>query len=528
MNGASRPRTQRNRTWLIVFGVALVVRLAFLLSVVRVPCFSHPVNEGQRYLLWAHLIRTTDWLPMRPPLDEAPGYPYLLALVTALGESVWLVFVIQALVGAATAALLACLCARASGQRRFGVAAGLVCAAHGPFIAGVAEVNPVTLFLFALVLAAAATVDAVMSGSEPRRFWWAGLAWAGAVAVRSEAVLALPWVVLWGLRSAGRRAGLALAACVLAYGVVMGAASWRASGHFVPLTLGAGFNLWLGNSALSDGVSPFLSDEQEARWAAIVAGSERDPVEQDRRLRAAALDEAGAAPAATVRRLLHKTALTFFHRELPNTVDLEWQAAQSLLFRIPFSPLPLGFGLLLTLAAFGLARSGAEQRCWPLLVGVAAVGVICCVVFFVNGRFRAPLALSLMPLAARGLLEAGRRETWQAGRRIIPRLVVPVAALVLTFADPLKKSGYHIAELDVNVAQCERAAGHPERAVERLNRALAVSPNDGRAWLQLALAHEQQGHREAAIAAFRRGRPFIEVVRPLLPAAATFAQRHGL
>jgi hypothetical protein len=514
--------------------VALGLRILFVAGLQRTPCFWHPMNEAQRYMEWARLIRTTSLLPMSPPFDEGPGYPYLLALVSALlGDSPMVVAGLQVVLGAATALLVAIVSARASGERKVGVVAGLLAAGYGPFIVHTAEVVPLTLFLFVLTLSVLATVPRAgkagasdPSPTAPPRFWLASLAWTAAVLIRSEAIVAMPLVVLQAIRMGGRWAGLRVAAGVLVYIGVSTAANWRATEQVVPLTLGAGLNLWVGNGSGADGVSPFVEGQREAQWRAITAGTEGRPIEQDRRLRSAAVLFSREHPRSAIRLLLEKVVLTVSHPELPNSVDLAWEAEQSGLFALPL--FPVGFGALALLAALGAAGAGDERRHWPLLAGVAAIAVVTCVVFFVNSRFRMPLALALMPLAARGLLRALDPRSLAAGKGWRWSALAAAVVVVVSLIDPMNAGRYHIPELDVNVAMCERAAGRPARAVARLRSALAATPTDGLAWLQLALAQEQSGDRAAAAATFAAGRRHIAATPSLARSAQALGDRYGL
>jgi hypothetical protein len=107
-----------------VLGLALGVRLAFVLWVP-----GAPTGDGFVYVLYAHSIERGDGytnLDGSPGILWMPGWPaYMAALYSVFGPGGRVVLISNALLGAATALLVAALGARWFG-RRIGVVAGVL------------------------------------------------------------------------------------------------------------------------------------------------------------------------------------------------------------------------------------------------------------------------------------------------------------------------------------------------------------------------------------------------------------------
>jgi hypothetical protein len=436
-----------------LFAAALVLRLWYVFSIWGTRCFLHPMTEGRRYLAWAAALRDGAGLDL--PFDEAPGYALALA---ALGGGAERVAVLQAVLGSATVVGLAFIAAYVSRDRVIGWLTGALAAAYGPFLLAAGEVVPSTLFLGALVFATLATLAAACPHPRRPRLWWgiASVAWALTLVVRSEAVVALPFVALYARRARGRRA---LAAVLLAPLLTMGAmaaVTGVKTGHAVPLTIGGGLNLWLGNHAESDGINPFPSPSQDAELEAMRASVGSDVGEEDWRLGLAAVGSMRQRPLAAAALLAKKTLLVLSPVELPNTNDVAWQARQSSLF-LAWPVFPFDFALVLALALFSRPRLSSLRAFGPLGAGVATIGLVTCALFLSNGRFRLPVVLPLLVLAACGARRLLDRESWRRPGQALRLGASLLGVLVLLHLDLFGLRRYVIPELEANAALCDRA-----------------------------------------------------------------------
>jgi hypothetical protein len=108
-------RRGERRILLLVFAVALAVRLGFAWEIRDLPTQHRLVMDAQRYDELARQILDGGWRP-REAFYQAPLYPYLLAAAyAASGRSLLAVRLLQCLVGALTAVLAALAGARLAG-----------------------------------------------------------------------------------------------------------------------------------------------------------------------------------------------------------------------------------------------------------------------------------------------------------------------------------------------------------------------------------------------------------------------------
>jgi 4-amino-4-deoxy-L-arabinose transferase-like glycosyltransferase len=503
------------RAVVFVFFGALAVRLLYLLSIHNAPFFHHLQTEPLHYHEWASLILAGHAPP--PPFEQSPGYPYFVAAVYALfAPSATVVASVQALLDAATCALLVVIGARWFG-RRAGLIAGVLAVVYGPFVYFAGELLPSTLFIFTCVAALAAGAFGTAA--------LAGFLWASALFVRSEVVLAVPFVLFGAWLAGGRRALWKIAAPLLVGFAMMVGFNVAGSGQFVLFTTSAGVNLWLGNNPDADGVNPFVYGplqrvEDEVRATALTG------VDADRIFRRYAGTFIRDHPGPALRLLWKKLLWTLNDRELPNNDDIEWVTAQSWLFWRPV--FPVSFGMLLPFACAGAVWLGQQWRKCAPLAGLLITGLVTGGVFFTNARFRLILVPPMLLLAAAALdrlpamlaaRNQNRRSLWGAAAAFT------IGALI-AWGNFDGVRTYHIPQLSVNVGIIEREAGQFEPAVKHLRDGLAGDPYDGIGWIHLALALEQQGNVDAAREAYRAAQARLPDDPEVQQMAAGFLKRH--
>jgi 4-amino-4-deoxy-L-arabinose transferase-like glycosyltransferase len=485
------------KRWLpaIVFGVALVVRVLYLLSIRDAYFFDHLQTEPQHYDAWAgDILRGAAGVSL--PFDEAPAFPYGLAAIYAIaGHSIMAACVVQALLGAGAAAAIAIVARRIAGDRAAAIAGGIA-ALYGPFIYFTGQLEPATLSVAACAVALVLTP---VDEATPRRWWIAIAVWSAALFVRSELIVALPLVVAHAWSCLGRRRALRLALVPAGVLLVSLVANLAASGHPVLLTTGAGVNLWLGNNSHADGVDPFITRALEPTVREVEAAGS-DAVEIDAGFRHRAIAFVRDDPGGAIGLGAKKLAWTFSRRELPNAMDIPWQTGQSWVFHPPW--FPIGFGLVLPIAFAGAALLGREWRRYLVLAAPIAVAVVTCTATLTNARFRLVMLPALIVLAAIAIERGVAAITARDRRRIAIGACALVAGAALAWLPIAGIGRYRIAQIDVNTAVLEHGAGHLDQAERYARSALARDPDDAAGWFQLALVLEEAGKRDEATRAF--------------------------
>ena len=498
-----------------IFTVALFVRLVHVWQLGASPFGDLLLGDSAGYDRWARELAAGDWLGSEV-FYQAPLYPYLLGVVHAtLGSDVTVVRVCQALLGSTSAVLLA-----AAGGRFFsppvGIAAGVVLALYAPaiFVDATLQKSVVDVFLLTGLLW---LLGRTLDGAPPARRWVGVGALLGALCLTRENALILAGALglwLW-LERRERRDWLRQAALVAAgLAIVLVPVAGRngvVGGEWHLTTSQFGPNFYIGNNAGADGAyrplrygrgdAAFERDDATALAEAAV-GRDLSPAGVSRYWLNRTFDDIAAAPARWLLLLVRKTALTFNAVEV---IDTESQYAHA------EHSLPLAatgwlthFGLLVPLAAVGIAVTWPQRRrLLPLhlMLGTYAASVIA---FYVFARYRYPLAPFLVLFAAAGgehLARAARRTATVAHAPLVAGLVLACIAGAnwpLLSKDHMRAASYN------NLATAYREQGDLEQAIGLYETALTLDADYAQAHSNLGSALAARGEPERAIDHYRQ------------------------
>jgi 4-amino-4-deoxy-L-arabinose transferase-like glycosyltransferase len=490
----------------LVLSVALGVRAAYLLTA-HGPAFDAPLIDADYYDFLGVQLAHGAGFP-EGPFWQPPLYPLVLgALYWLGGHSLWWPRLLQAVLGALTAVLASRVARRVSGRGDVELIAGLLVALHGPLVFYDGELLSTSLGTF---LGTGALWLAVREAPS----LWVALACGvciglGALSVAQLLLLVLP--LAWALaRGRPMRAGLCVAACAA---VVLCATAFNRArtGEWLLISANGGINLWLGNNA---DVDQAMAIRPGAAWEALVDEPSRHgfqtPASQDAYFTRKALSFCRQQPLRCLGNLLWKARLLLVARELPRNEDLYVVRSQSpVLQALTVSPLgvALPYALLWPLAAAGgvalwrKRRSGPDEARVALTVAGAALMLAApSILFFVSGRYRAPLAPVLCVLAALGL-----QTLWtRAASRAVP-VGVALAVLVLSVW-PVRLAVDRVdfeAELHYAVGGRLARLGDDGGAVKAWQQALSRRPDYLEAGFNLGLALERLGQPDAAIRTYQ-------------------------
>jgi 4-amino-4-deoxy-L-arabinose transferase-like glycosyltransferase len=235
---------------LLVFGLALIVRLVFV-------CRFHPPGDFVFSDMSVYEERATNLLSGASSAWDTftpVGYPALLAAIYALGGSASIVGVLQALLGAVTAGLVATLALRIFQRPLLAWTIGLAAALHLPGVLYAGYLLTETVFAF-LVVAACWLLARVVEVPSRRALIVSaaalGLVLGAAATVRPNLLLFLPALPLLLWLGSGRRWRHALLACAVVLGgfsLPVGFAALRNSrllGRPASLGTNGGLNFYL-------------------------------------------------------------------------------------------------------------------------------------------------------------------------------------------------------------------------------------------------------------------------------------------
>lgn len=511
----------RRRLWLqatLVFAFALLIKLVYVEERLKLPDVDHPILDSLFHDQWARGLAFHQWTPdlerlQHEPYFRAPLYPYFLsAIYRTFGTGPGAVFTMQAVLGALTVSLMFLFCARAFDARVAWIAA-LVQIGYWPFTYHEAErlvpaiSIPLDMLLLFLLARAART-------RQMRDAGLVGVAAGLAAIARPTILIAFPfglaWLAMQVKPAAWKRAVVAAAMAALVIAPVTVRNLTRGHDRVIIASQG-GVNFFIGNNPQSDGVKAVVPGTRADWWggyddtqriAQEAAGRALKPSGISAYWYRRGLDFIKQQPAAAARLYWRKAILVVGNAEPSNERQLYFRRKGSHVL----SWMHVGFALILASALAGLyfALRGKERSVALLCAVLATVYGLGIMAFFVNSRFRLPVALYLIPLSAFGLValyDVGRARRW---RELAPVGGIACVVFVASMANPYgigavaDTRGYYSLGVDYY-----RKAEY-DHALEALNRSLQVDSTYAPAWMMRGRTYGHLGNPNAAIQDLKR------------------------
>jgi 4-amino-4-deoxy-L-arabinose transferase-like glycosyltransferase/Flp pilus assembly protein TadD len=429
----SKPKFPWWACLLLVFTLALALRLIAFAELHHTPFFDLLIGDAQGYDLWAQSIAAGDWQGGDQVFYQAPAYPYFLAVIYKFfGHSPNTVRILQCILGALSALMLA-----QAGRKFFDKPAGLFAGLLYAFYP-IAIFYDLTLqkssldgfFMSSLLLALAclySTSDSSASNPQPRTISplfpaLAGLATGLLILTRENALALVPILLIITLLFTSRlpkpKRILTLILFLFAMALTLAPVALRnhaVSGQWVLTTSQAGSNFYIGNHPGADGSyqpllpgrGSYLYERTDATNLAQEAlGRPLTPKEVSSYWMDQALDYIKSNPADYFALLVRKTALTFNALEAGDTEDPYTYADDSWVLYLTLASLNMGTlsGLALIGMVLSCVPAGGQSRkpAWAIaaIVLTFAASVIA---FYVFGRYRFPMAPGLALLSGLGI-----------------------------------------------------------------------------------------------------------------------------
>jgi tetratricopeptide (TPR) repeat protein len=496
----------RRTTDLLLAGfVAFAIRIGHAWFLSKTPFFEGPVIDAQTYRAFAERLAATG--DFGGAFYQPPLYPTFLALLVRLGlGSAWKVAVVQSLLGAITAALMVLvgreLASDGTRARRVGLTAGLATALYGPLVLFDLELGPPPVVHLLLV---SALLLALRQGKPGIADCALGLLSGAAITGWPlVAMLAPGLVALRARRLDAGRARMALLAVGFALLPLALTARHNAAsgGGGVVVSYNSGINLWLGNS-------PHWRDTWRARpGARFEPELERPDREGVTKPGARAayfermvLRDVAAHPGAALGRTLEKFYYVWHGREIRRNEDIALLRDASPLLRVLIWEAAIFFplGVVAPLALLGLWRRRREPDLRILALSLLGYSLVLAV-FFVSSRYRLPVALLLLPLAADQAwhLVAGGRT------RSAALSLLAIATIVNLPNDFTKSFAASAAERGILEAQAFRNQGKLEHAGAISENLVRSFPDDANVRMLRAEMLTSSGHCAEAVGHLRR------------------------
>ncbi len=524
---AASPPQRKFSPALVVFLVALSLRLFVLCQAANTPEFAPSQGDMKFYSDWARRI-AAGILTDHQAFYGLPGYAYWLALIYKLvGFQPYVAALLQMGVEAITATLIYSLAPLVFARHETGAAA------RPAQLIGAAAALGWVLFVPAQVYSTVLMPTCYLIASFWVVVWWIlrrrtapPAAWAflglglgmGVVAMMVANILFLIPLVLaavWWRRewtpatsSAALRLRL-LASALLLAGVVAGVSPCAYHNYVLahePVVLSAhsGINFFLGNNSQANGYpkipTPLHTDQQgmlrdSITWAERAAGHPLKRVEVSAFWSGLAKDYIREHPADWVRLLGTKFANFWSGFQYDDLgVISSFQEDGALL------PGP-GFGLVAILALPGLALAAARRPQARWIVAAIGLHLASLLTVFVTERYRMAVVPGLLLLASFGISEICRALASRRWRTVAEYAAVLAVAMVIVNR-PVPNELQHLDEYNSALTDIEQ--GRLDRAQQKLARALAANPESAETNFALGNVFLERGDRNQAKRYYRR------------------------
>lgn len=470
-------------TWfLIIVGLALLVRLIHLAQLSENPFFQHPTMDAEVHHQWAQeFAEGREWSIDRrtgepAPYFRAPLYIWFLGTIYSVfgPDAGWAPRLIQVLMGALSCGLVFLLGLRLFG-RGVGILAGLCMSVYwtAVYFDGELLIVPLQIFLNLLLLL-------MLVVAADKRTWWsfaaAGLLLGLEAIARPNILLFAPAVCVWILWLETAQGGGFLRGIVLcfAFGLALLAPiapitvrNAVVGNDKVLISSQGGVNFFIGNNPQTDGVTAVVPGTPPDWWggfyatremAAKALGHEPKPSEVSQYFFREGFKFWREDSSRAIDRTVRKARLFLYGMEYPNNKCIYT-------FTELFTPftrgLPACFWFVAPLGMLGFflaLRRGLKL--FPLW-GFVLIYSISVVAFFVSARFRMPVVFPLSILAAHALLWLIRSARDRAYGRLIAGGLALAAFVHLTLYFPdrgaygfvQKNEGETLYRVGVNLAE---------------------------------------------------------------------------
>ncbi len=499
-SGIGDPPCRDVKTPILVFAVALVIRLIYLLESCDNPTFSAPIADAQNYeLMVRQLIEnkalTSDffWQPVFFPC-------FLTVVYTLFAKTIVAAKALGILLGSVTCVLTYFL-GRHVFDRKTGIVAGLITAVYGPLIFYEAELLATGWATFWSV----ATILLFLRAANSRSLGWcAALGVCGALAVLTRptflpfGVIGCVWLGLTLRRGGltGRKLLPRLGAIVGGYVVVtlpVALQNWSHTGHFGIMPANGGINVYMGNnldSARTEATRPWREYE-ELRDLPNQHGIGDDQYDGSQYFYRETMSYVLHHPLHFAGGVVRKTIQFLTTREIPSYEDIylqrRWSGVLTILaWRIGKFGFP--FGVLLPAAVVGLVFTWRRIP-FPMMLFLVLYPASV-ILAHVTGRYRIPIIPVAAVVAAAGGLAALERARAGGWRRVLPAASIALGvALACSWAGPFRMETV-TSEADMHMSLGEyyrKRSAPPEQVLPHYQEALRLNPD----FLE---AHTQMGH----------------------------------
>jgi len=548
-----------HKTWaILIFGVAFVIRLVYLLQIKSNPFFYSPMIDELWNIEWATEIMTTSFWGTEVYF-RGPLYPYLLALFLKItGSDYFWTRLIQMLISSGTVALTY-LMGRKFFSERVARIGSIFCAVYGTLIFYEAMFLIPVVFVFLNMLG---LYLLARNRDNPKIiiYLMIGIVFGLSAIARPNILMVLPFLAVWLFFHFRRRIetrSIVILILVFFVGIALPilpvtVRNYVVADDFVPISSQGGVNLYLGNNPAAEGLTMMMPEirlDASIPWSKFIpttteyaeddVGHALKPSEVSSYWTNKAKQFIFEHPDRFLALTFKKIVYFFSGYENPDQHDIyDFRKYSSLLSVLLFDYiLKFPYGIFAPLALIGI---GLSYRNWkslgPLLI-FFVVYIPTVVLFLVTARHRLtviPVMLLFAAFAVVYFWDFIRKAQWK-------NIAIPAVALIILLAlsninffelgmRNITQIHHNLAltfsrrgEYDQAIAEYNRAIERAPRspalyfglgttymnmerypeAVEQLRIAISIDPSYYDAYINLGYSHEQTGDADRAAMAYR-------------------------
>ena len=387
-------------TVVIIFLIAVSVRLTNLIIIKSNPYFDSPIMDEKYHEEWAQEIATGN-LFERSPFYRAPGYPYFLGLIyTVFGKGYFIPRLIGIIIGALSCALVY-LIGKEIFSHKIGVLTGLLACFYGMLIYFDSMLLTVYLEIF-FSLFGIYWLIRWTKAQKSRYILIAAIFWGLVSIVRPNFLIFVPVLAAYILLCYKKlslikklKAIAFFIGGILPFLIAVMVINVFVGKDAVILAWNGGVNLYFGNNPAANGWSA-TSPEINATWwggyrdaiviAERAAGHELRPSQVSNYWFKRGFAFIFSQPFAWAKLMVKKIYLFCNSFEISNNQSVEAFREYSFLMRLPI----LNYGLILALATLGIILSLKKKRTWLISLFIISYA-FSIIIFFVTARYRMPI-----------------------------------------------------------------------------------------------------------------------------------------
>ena len=322
---------------------------------------------------------------------------------------------------------------------------------------------------------------------------------------RASILIMLPGILIWLiLIDKGERRFIRAAVFIISVVIVIVPVTihnYVASNDLVFITSNYGLNIYIGNSEEAAGVyfpptGPNLnSDITTERFLERKLGRELKPSEISRYWSHQAMTFVKEHPRQGLSLLFRKLMLFINGFEWPQIESYALSKARYGIFQVLF----INFWSLSALGIIGMIYSLRRWRQTFLLHWFIIAYSASTILFFVTGRYRIQIVPILCLFAAYAVIDISTRIFMHRFRGLFPLLLLVVVFMVTRPGLYAIDEQYLVASDHIHQAWRFDAIGETDRALEEINAAIRLRPNDSEPYIQRAAINKNSGRFQEAI-----------------------------